>query len=203
MSKSDKPRRAASDWRGTAWAFVVTLVIIAMVRSWVVTPFNVPSGSMLPTLPLGSIIMTDRLSTPERGDIVVFHDVNAWTGDPNKIMVKRLVGVGGDVVTGRDGELYVNGTKVAEPYVSSPMADFTAVVPAGTMFLIGDNRGNSNDARCRLESEQPNRAFVPDSARIGVVRSVNLDFGDKSNHDLAAIPTNPEQPPPSVSGGCR
>lgn len=201
-SRAPKPRRAATDWCGAAVWFLTTTVLLMLLRAWVVTPFVVPSGSMLPTLPLGTVIVADRVSEPHRGDIVVFHDVNGWTGSPRTVLVKRLVGVGNDVVSARDGVLYVNGQRIEAAYAQGASTDFTVVVPEETMFLMGDNRGVSYDSRCQLRGTDPSRAFVPTSARIGVVRSVGLDPGGRPDQQLASIPTSTERPAPHIDGGC-
>lgn len=197
-----KPRRAARDWRGSLMTFVVTLVIMAMLRSWVVAPFSVPTGSMTPTLPVGSVIVVDRVSEPQRGDIVAFHDVQEWSGNRHNTMVKRMVGVAGDTVSARKGMLYINGVAIHEPYVTGPTKDFTVVVPEGHMFLAGDNRRNSNDSRCQLSMGRPDAAFVPNIARVGVVRSVGTSWGGRGNPEMAAIPRNTTITPTAPTGGC-
>ncbi|PZT76975.1 MULTISPECIES: signal peptidase I [unclassified Streptomyces] len=118
-------------------------------------PYTVPTGSMSPTVNAGDKVLAQRVDGDEvrRGDVVVFTDPE-WGDLP---MVKRIVGVGGDkiVCCGEDGRLTVNGIPVDEPYLrSSGRAsgrDFTAEVPEGRLFLLGDDRTVSLDSRVHLE----------------------------------------------------
>lgn len=172
-----------------------------MLRAWVASPYVVPSGSMESTIMPGQIIMVDRLSTPHRGDIAVFEDVNNWTGDHHYTMVKRIIGVGGDIVSARAGKLYVNGVQIAEPYTTGHTADFAVVVPAGTFFFVGDNRQNSVDARCHIDPNNPSVAFIPASAVGGVVRLIGTTPVHRPEA-LSSVPLNSMDNPVVVSGGC-
>ncbi|MEU5403098.1 signal peptidase I [Streptomyces sp. NPDC005963] len=118
-------------------------------------PYTVPTDSMAPTVDIGDRVLAQRIDGDEvrRGDIVVFRDAG-WGDLP---MVKRVVAVGGDEVTccGDGGKLTVNGVSIEEPYLSaggpaSP-ANFTAEVPRGQLFLLGDERMGSLDSRTHLE----------------------------------------------------
>jgi signal peptidase I len=83
----------------------------------------------------------------ERGDVVVFW----YPKDVTKSFIKRIVGVPGDRVEMRAGELFVNGRRIAEPYLASDFRgedSFSAVVvPKGEYFVLGDHRTSSNDSR--------------------------------------------------------
>ncbi len=119
-------------------------------------PFTVPTGSMRPTVHPGDRVLGRRLDggTVRRGDIVVFTDP-VWGDVP---LVKRVVGVGGDTVSccDRHGRLVVDGTSVTEPYLARPgrasATGFTVKVPAGRVFLLGDNRDVSEDSRYHLSA---------------------------------------------------
>ncbi|MEU3076432.1 signal peptidase I [Streptomyces laurentii] len=118
-------------------------------------PYSVPTDSMTPTLDVGSKILAQRVDGTDlrRGDVVVFDDP-LW-GDAT--MVKRIVAIGGDTVAccGTDGRLTINGTPVDEPYLAAgtPAAGqpFSVTVPAGKLFLLGDDRRTSLDSRAHLE----------------------------------------------------
>lgn len=107
----------------------------------------VPSPSMYPTLKPGDRIVTTRLwreASIRRGEILVF-----YSEEYEELMVKRVVGLPGDhVEITEKGEVYVNGSKLHEPYIEYPDAwggDFT--VPSGSYFFLGDYRIHSADSR--------------------------------------------------------
>ena len=151
-------------------AIVVVAVLVALaVQAWLLKPYRIPSGSMLDTLRPGDRVLVNRvvyhLRDPERGDVIVFR----YPENPEVVFIKRVVGVPGDVLGVRDGRLYVNGGKVAEPYVhrtggridptvaqatvaGSTMHDPWSLaepyrIPEGNYFVMGDNRTDSDDSR--------------------------------------------------------
>ncbi|MBM7441665.1 signal peptidase I [Streptomyces sp. HB132] len=140
-------------------------------------PYTVPTDSMTPTVNAGDRVLAERVDGDDvrRGDVVVFTDT-AWGDMP---MVKRVVGVGGDKVACCDkgGRLTVDGEPVEEPYLRAAGAssllpaegeapaspqNFTADVPEGQLFLLGDERSTSMDSRVHLED--PGQGSVPRSA---------------------------------------
>ncbi|MGW3515790.1 signal peptidase I [Streptomyces hydrogenans] len=141
-------------------------------------PYTVPTGSMAPTLAVGSKVLAQRIDGDEvrRGDIVVFKDP-LW-GDAT--MVKRVVGIGGDTVAccGTGGRLTVNGTPLDEPYLGTGAGgpggvvpeEFSATVPEGSLFLLGDDRTTSLDSRSHLEDTA--QGSVPRSTVVARVDSV-------------------------------
>ncbi|MFE2105638.1 signal peptidase I [Kitasatospora sp. NPDC059463] len=126
-------------------------VIAAMYR-----PYSIPTASMAPTLMAGDTVLARKTNGADvrRGDVVVFRD-QLWGG---RLMVKRVVAVGGDTVavgTG-DARLTVNGKPVDEPYLADQGAQgaaFSVEVPQGRLFLLGDNRLGSLDSRVHLETD--------------------------------------------------
>lgn len=118
-------------------------------------PYTVPTDSMSPTVPAGERVLAQRIdgTAVHRGDVVVFEDPE-WGDMP---MLKRVVGVGGDKVTccDKQGRLAVNGKPLEESYLggadtASPV-EFSATVPRGRLFLLGDKRDSSLDSREHLE----------------------------------------------------
>ncbi len=124
-------RRRAPGVREPAWveyaaSFFPVLLIVFMLRSFVAEPFKIPSSSMRPTLEVGDFILVNKfiyglrlpiaevkvvpLRDPQRGDVVVFR----YPVNPTQDFIKRVVGVGGDVVTYRDKKLTVNGVPLPE-----------------------------------------------------------------------------------------
>ncbi|WP_406455325.1 signal peptidase I [Streptomyces sp. NBC_00876] len=142
-------------------------------------PYTVPTESMTPTVNAGDRVLAQRVDGGEvrRGDVVVFTDP-AWGDMP---MVKRVVGIGGDKVAccGKDGRLTVNGIPVDEPYLQTvdpaSASDFTAEVPKGKLFLLGDDRRVSLDSRVHLEDG--GQGSVPRSAVQARVDAVAWPMG--------------------------
>ena len=143
-----KLRRGRSRRRRRLVALVGLVAIVAVVIRFAVgSPYAVTSESMAPTLANGQRVFVNKLvydlAAPERGDVVVV-DV----GDA--ALVKRVVGLSGEVVEGRDGQVFVNGRALPEPYL--PAGVETAAFPAielrsDELFVLGDNRGSSSDSR--------------------------------------------------------
>ena len=137
----------------------VVLVLLAFViaqgiKTFLVEPFLVPSGSMLPTIELRDRVLANKLSfwlgaTPRRGDIVVLDDP---TGEYPQL-IKRVVAIGGDEIDLQDGRVFLNGQMLDEPYTygkpTEPLGGvaFPFQVPDGAVFVMGDNRTHSADGR--------------------------------------------------------
>lgn len=108
----------------------------------------VPTGSMMPTINVGDITVSNALAyikeNPERGDIVIFKS------ESGKLLVKRIVGMPNDVISFVDGYVVINGMVAEEEYIDSEIetnCENTFVVPEGHYFMLGDNRENSLDSR--------------------------------------------------------
>ncbi|OFW60600.1 MAG: signal peptidase I [Actinobacteria bacterium RBG_16_64_13] len=124
--------------------------IAMLVQAFLVKPFTIHQVSMRPTLEEGDRILINRLSyhfrDPESGDVVVFRSPVTEGED----LVKRVVAVGGDRVAVRAGSLYINGAAQNEPHLLEQGfgGEYPeTVVPAGEVFVMGDNRNNSGDSR--------------------------------------------------------
>lgn len=159
---------------------LVAVVIAQAVRTWVVQPFVVPTGSMLPTIQLKDQVLANkfvyRFDPPRRGDIVVFDDP---TGEVDTL-IKRVIAVGGQTVDVHDGKVWVDGTALVEPYTHGQPTEPQVVplpikIPVGSIWVMGDNRTQSKDSRTLGPislSLVHGRAFVtywpPD--RIGVLQ---------------------------------
>ncbi len=141
--------RRARVLRGLGTAVVVVLVALVPLRLWVAEPLHVVTGSMTPTLRPGEHVLAWKLGAHgthwHRGDVVSIRQDGA---DP---LVKRIVALGGDRVGIRDGRLVVDGHVVHEDYADPQRIDsvfFGPVdVPAGHVFVLGDDRRNSRDSR--------------------------------------------------------
>ncbi|MEU9184998.1 signal peptidase I [Streptomyces sp. NPDC048484] len=150
------------------------LFSLLLLTRFVIQPFEIPSGSMEPALRIGDRVLVNKLAyrfgaEPRRGDVVVF-DGTGYFGDADYI--KRVVGVGGDhvVCCDRQGRIEVNGRLVDESTFLYPGDEpsevpFEVVVPGGTLFVLGDHRGNSSDSRDHLGS--PGGGMIPVGDVIG------------------------------------
>ena len=110
-------------------SFFPVILVVFLIRSFVVEPFKIPSGSMMPTLLAGDFILVNKfayglrvpilnntfleIGQPERGDVIVFH----YPPDPSIDYIKRVIGVPGDKIAYRDKQLYVNGEKLDMEFV--------------------------------------------------------------------------------------
>lgn len=133
-------------------SFIVAGAAALLLITFVVRSFFIPSESMLPTLQVHDYILVNkfvyRFSHPMRGDILVFHPPHLH--DPEKKdFIKRVVALEGDEVAVRDGKVYLNGAALDEPYIAAPpLSDYGPKrIPAGHIFMMGDNRNNSDDSR--------------------------------------------------------
>jgi signal peptidase I len=161
----------------------VALGLALLIQAFVVKPYRIPSGSMLPTLALQQRILVNRLDThPGIGDVVVFHPPHGadlalgQCADPRQgfspagvalaqpcdrplasestqTFVKRVVGLPGDVLRIVDGHVTRNGRREPDAYIAAcgGVAECTFSrsirVPAGDYYMMGDNRGDSDDSR--------------------------------------------------------
>ena len=134
-------------------AILVALLIMAFIK-----PTIVQDRSMQSTLYENNYILLSRqaylISTPNPGDIVVFQSDLPANGRGNnrgnKLLIKRVVAVAGDTVTIANGSVYVNGELQEEPFLNgkeTPGALDNILIPNGTVFVMGDNRGQSTDSR--------------------------------------------------------
>jgi signal peptidase I len=110
---------------------------------------RIESVSMEPTLYAGNFVVVNKLAyrfaDPSRGDIIVFR----YPLNPEQVpYIKRVIGLPGDHLQVREGEVQINGVRIAEPYLdSSTRQGGKWIVPPDSLFVMGDNRNNSSDSR--------------------------------------------------------
>ncbi len=166
-----KSKKNKSTLRESIEAIVIALILALLIRTFVVQAFKIPSGSMLPTLLIGDHLLVNKfiygvkvpfsgsvvipVKEPKPNDIVVFK----FPKDPKLDYIKRVIGVGGDVVEIRNKKIIVNGQpyndlhgvftdKRVRPPSAGPRDNFgPAEVPKDHIFVMGDNRDNSFDGR--------------------------------------------------------
>lgn len=124
------------------------LLALLAVRLVLVAPLAVSGQSMTPTVRDGGVVLVALRADPaglDRGDLVVLRDPEG------ALTLKRVAGVGGDTVVILDAVLTVNGEAVVEPYLDLATVDGSyapqVTVPAGHLYVLGDNRARSTDSR--------------------------------------------------------
>jgi len=158
-----QPRTSTSRRHVAEWFAVLILALLAsfFIRVYVVQTFEVPSGSMLPTLQVGDRLVVDKIPglahSIHRGDIIVFHRAPGDTDTEYPILVKRVIGLPGETISSKGDTIYINGRAIAEPWLAAlkttpgcfePDFDISVThIPKGQYFVMGDCRGNSSDSR--------------------------------------------------------
>src|SRR3989338_8873710 len=144
-------------WRENIESLLWAVALALGIRTFIMAPFKIPSGSIRPTLIEGDRIFVNkfiyRFHEPQRGDVVVFR----YPEDPKRPFIKRLAAVGGDAVEIRDGKVFINsqpldGSGVFETnryYNQGSYGEAGQIiqVPPGSFYVLGDNSGSSHDSR--------------------------------------------------------
>jgi signal peptidase I len=151
-------------------AIIIAIILALLIRTFVVEPFKIPSGSMIPTLLIGDHILVNKFTygirvpftkkkifafnKPNRGDVIVF----VYPLDTRLDFIKRVIGVEGDTIVMKGKKVYINGELYPDPYahylgdepgdIEFPRGDFGPItVPKNSLFVLGDNRDTSRDSR--------------------------------------------------------
>lgn len=139
----------------TSLLVLLAFALAQGVKTFIVQPFTIPTGSMIPTIEEGDYVLAEKLSLRfsdgmEQGDIVVFDDPAG--GKPQ--LIKRVIAVAGQTVDVREGAVWIDGKKLDEPYTHGKpttlgpgTVQMPLVVPDGHVWMMGDNRPNSGDSR--------------------------------------------------------
>lgn len=161
----------------------LALAIVLPIRAYVVEPITIASGSMEPTLQVGEHCVLDKVTlrrrAPRRGDIVIFRCPVA----DHLQMGKRVIGLPGDTVEIRAKLVYVNGRRLHEPYVTHKRPNERLdgddlgplTVPQGSIFVLGDNRDESDDSSVWRDDQGRRAPFVPLEDVSGLVRGFGVD----------------------------
>ena len=171
------------------WAVVLTVTVLVAValRAWVVQPYSVSSASMAPTLRAGTDVLVVKpsvLTGPiNAGDIIVFHEPAGFrcgSSDSHEL-VARVIGLPGETIRSVNGTITINGRRLKEPgwYNPSfgelrPTDTIRTHIPAGSYFVMGDNRMNRCDSRLF--------GAIPSSSLIGTVVATIARNGHPSVH---------------------
>lgn len=171
----EPPAKPRSLFRELPLLLLVAFVIAFLVKTFVAQAFFIPSESMVHTLEVGDRVLVSRMSyklhDPRRGDIVVFTSPFDTPGKkersvPSRLVhtvlesvglrqpstedfIKRVIGLPGETVEGKEGKIYINGRQLVEPYLAEdPVGDFPPkTIAEGEVWVMGDNRNRSSDSR--------------------------------------------------------
>ena len=139
----------------TALLVLLAFALAQGVKTFLVQPFVIPTGSMIPTIEIGNRVLAEKITfrfirPPRYDDIVVFNDPRG----EHPALIKRTIAVAGQTVDLRSGAVYVDNVKLNEPYThglpSMPLDSsitYPFQVPSGDIWVMGDNRTNSGDSR--------------------------------------------------------
>ena len=123
--------------------YVIIVVLIILLRIFVITPVRVDGASMRDTLEDGDILILYKLARIDRFDIVVLDEAV-----DDEIIIKRIIGMPGETVEIRNGEIYINGEVIEDEYAYGETSDYDEVTLGDDeYFILGDNRLISKDSR--------------------------------------------------------
>lgn len=149
LRRLNERNRFRQTLKNTVYTLITIAALATIIAVFLLPVFQVHGTAMAPNLKEGQILLSVRDSSPERGDVVA-----CYYG--NKLVIRRCIAVGGDLVSiAEDGTVSVNEQVIEEPYVSELAlgacdVEFPFEVPAGECFLMGDNRAYALDSRTEL-----------------------------------------------------
>ena len=136
----------AKDW----FVSIVAAIVVAMfIRTFIVELYVVDGPSMRPTLQHEERLVVNKfiylVRSPEKGEVVIFR----YPRDPSRDFIKRVIATAGDTIEIKDNRVYVNDQLLIEDYIlEKTYTEYPKVtIPDGTIFVMGDNRNNSEDSR--------------------------------------------------------
>ena len=155
---TQQTNRESKFWQRSRENFQIIAIALALallIRAFVAEPRYIPSDSMLPTLEVGDRLVVEKISyhfrPPATGEIIVFDppqqlQIQGYAKD--QAFIKRVIGTPGQTVQVQNGKVYLNGTPLKENYIAEPPAYNMELVrvPEDQLFVMGDNRNNSNDS---------------------------------------------------------
>lgn len=235
---SARRRRRVPVWAELLLYIGVTLLMTSLIKTFLVGMYSIPSESMEPYTYKGDRVLVDKLSMwvggePTRGQVVVFHDPHHWLdgaetgsgGNPvarllgavgilpeqhDDLLIKRIIGIGGDTVECRDrkGPVYLNGKPLDESgYIQGGKGGYPCwngaykvVVPKDSLWVLGDNRQHSGDSAWNYVNRGLDNGFVPRSNVVGHVVGVVSWLRDAPPAEpIIPLPPTPAPEAPGVN----
>jgi signal peptidase I len=158
---------------------IIAFALALLIKTFLIQAFYIPSQSMVPTLKVGDRVLVNKLvydfGETQRGDVIVFENPNlrepdrgvlealwnwlteglGFSADPQEDFIKRVVALPGETIEVRNGNVFIDGERIQEPYLTDralqDRADFPpTVIKPEHVFVMGDNRPNSQDSRSSL-----------------------------------------------------
>lgn len=145
--QSSKNMSIGSSLREAAETILLTVLLFFLIQIFIQN-FRIQGPCMEPTLHSGQRLAINklvyRLHPPQRGDIIVFH----CPYDPKRDFIKRIIGLPGEEVEVKQGQVFIDGRELNEPYVANPSSYSWGpkVMGLDEFFVLGDNRNNSSDS---------------------------------------------------------
>jgi signal peptidase I len=184
MEQQEKKQPWLLEQKENIRTIVIAVVLAFLLRTFIIEPRYIPSGSMEPTLQVNDRIIVEKVSyllhPPHRGEIIVFYPPKSPViEDSSKAYIKRVIGLPGDRIAIHDGRVFVNDQPLEEAYIAEPPNYYlprhplteSIRVPMGSYWVMGDNRNNSNDSHVW--------GFLPQSNIIGRAYFRFFPFGDR------------------------
>ena len=123
--------------------YVLIIVFVVLLRTFIITPVRVDGDSMKQTLKNGDILLLYKLGKVKRNDIIVLHEEK-----DNEKIIKRVIGMPGDTVVIKNGEIYINDKVIEDSYAYGKTSDYNKItLESDEYFILGDNRLISKDSR--------------------------------------------------------
>lgn len=206
MVSSDKLKKIALSVLDFLFDLIIIFLVVWLLRTYFISPFKVSGTSMLDTLYDGDFLIVNKfeylMHSPNRGDVVVIKPPQ----DADKFYVKRLIGLPGDTLEFRNGDVYVvnkeypQGLLLREPYLNAynlhntflygNNRQGTITIPEDKYFVMGDNRTHSTDSRAWAYSNMVESGAIPRENIIGYVWIVmfpNSRIVEHARYDNAVI----------------
>ncbi|MGY3724487.1 signal peptidase I [Granulicatella balaenopterae] len=131
-------------------AFLIMLLVIFGIKFWIADIYQISGESMMPTLENKERVLATKFTSIDQFDIVILNSHNKGSNNKERLYIKRVIGMPGDIISAENHHVLINGEPLEEQYLGegSYTKDFGPItVPEGEYFVMGDNRLNSTDSR--------------------------------------------------------